>query len=130
MKFDNLVEKIKKSYEQGVTAEEAERLAGEFLYASVKLGEELRKVDLDARMKKSGLKAIKAAVYLEAVSGSDKKPTEAMLTAIIDTHDLVQKEQDGLDKAEVERDEIKNLMSVFHEGHVHFRGIAKGTFGG
>ncbi len=130
MKFDQLIEKIKKSYEEGVTVEEAERLAGEFLYSMVKLGEELRQVDLDSRMKKSGLKAVKAAVYLEACTSSEKKPTEATLTALIDTNPLVQKEQDALDTAEVKRDELKNLLSVMHEAHIHYRSVAKGSFNG
>jgi hypothetical protein len=137
MDFNQLVEKIKKSYENGVTMEEAERLAGEFLVAQIKVGEKLKDADLDARMRKTGVKAIKASVYMEGAAPADpkkasdfKKPSDVLLNAQVDLNAVVQKEQDELDKAEVTRDELKNLLSVFHEAHIHFRSIAKGSFSG
>jgi len=35
-------------------------------------------------------------------------------------------EQDALDKAEVEKDELTRIYNIFKEAHVYFRGIAKG----
>ena len=133
-KFKSLCEtlegKIQKSYEEGVTLEQAERLASEFLHAQLIVSSELRKFDLDSRMKKSGVKAIRAAVYLNAVKGQDKKPTEAAITAIIDSDELVAAEQERFDLAEVERDDLKRYYDIFTNAHIHFRGIAKGQFGG
>jgi len=125
MNFSHLEDKIKNAYESGVTLDEAERLASEFLHAQIQLAEEIRTLDLDSRMKKSGVKAIKAAVYLDEATKGEKKPTEATLQAKVDTNELVQAEQRRYDEAEVNADYLKNLMSICHESHVHFRGIAK-----
>jgi len=130
MNITNLEEKIKKSYEQGVTMEEAERLAGEFLGAQIVVAEELREHDLNSRMRKSGLKALKAGVYLENALKDAKKPSDVLLQNIVDFDKLVQSEQRLFDEAEVERDYLQNIYSICKEAHIHFRGIAKGSFGG
>lgn len=126
----SLEEKIKQSYEEGVTTEMAERLAGEFLYAQLRVSAELKTADLDSRMQKSGLKAIRATVYMEAAAKGDKKPTETAIQSIIDTDKTVANNQDSLDAAEVSRDDLKRYYDIFQNAHVHFRTIAKGTFGG
>lgn len=131
--FDTLCEalesEIERSYtEGGVTLEEAEKLAGQFLHAQIKVSTELRKSDLDSRMRKSGLKAVRASVYIDAATKGEKKPTEAAIEATITTHEIVQSEQDSLDKAEVRRDELQRLFGVFKEAHVHFRQMSKGRF--
>lgn len=132
MKFTELCKhleaKIQSSYEEGVTIEDAEKLAGEFLRAQMTVSNELKASDLDSRMRKSGLKAVRAAVYTDACSKADKKPTESALENILNLDDMVQKEQDALDKAEVERDSLKRYYDIFREAHIHFRGIAKGKF--
>lgn len=132
MKFSDfctsLENKIKDSYENGVTLEEAERLAGEFLYAMMQVSSELKRADLDSRMKKSGVKAIRAITYLDAASKGDKKPTEAALAATIENNSLVSKEQDAFDTAEVNVEDLNRLYHIFKEAHIHFRGIAKGKF--
>lgn len=132
MKFKELCEsletKIQKSYEDGVTLEEAEKLAGEFLYAQLQVSSELKKADLDARLRKNGTKAIRAAIYLDIVQKSDKKPTEAQIAAMVDTDKIVQEEQQAFDTAEVNRDELERFYNIFQNAHVHFRGIAKGRF--
>jgi len=121
---------IQASYESGVTMEEAEKLASKFLYAQMQVSNELRKADLDSRTRKSGLKAVRAAVYLEIVQTSEKKPTEAGIGAMIDVHEIVQSEQTAFDLSEVERDDLKRYFDIFTQAHVHFRTIAKGSFGG
>lgn len=123
-----LESKIQASYEEGVTVTDAEKLAGEFLKAQMSVSNELKVSDLDSRMRKSGLKAVRAAVYMKACSESDKKPTENALENILNTNELVQSEQDSLDKAEVERDDLKRYYDIFREAHIYFRGIAKGKF--
>lgn len=124
----DLETKIQNSYEKGVSIEQAEKLAGEFLKAQMVVSDELKTSDLDSRMRKSGLKAVRAAVYMDAATKSDKKPTEAALESILNTNELVQNEQDALDKAEVDRDSLKRYYDIFREAHIYYRGIAKGSF--
>ena len=128
--FEGLIADIQKSYEEGVTVEEAERLAGKFLHAQIMVSEELRKADLDARMRKSGVKAVRAAVYMSNATKSEKKPSDTYLEAIINMDEIVIGEQKALDEAEVLVDQLKTHLSVFKEAHIHFRSIAKGAMNG
>jgi hypothetical protein len=123
-----LEEKIQKSYEEGVTLESAERLAGEFLSAQIKVSEELKNADLDSRLRKTGVKAVRAAIYLDIVQKAEKKPTEAQIEAIINVDKIVGSEQEAFDKAEVERDNLERYYNIFREAHIHYRGISKGKF--
>lgn len=124
----DLEDVIVSSYESGVTLEEAEKLASRFLHAQIQVSSRLRELDLDARMKKSGAKAVRAAVYLSEATKGDKKPSDVMLQAHVDRDSLVQDAQNALDAAEVDRDELDRYFSIFREAHIHFRGIAKGRF--
>jgi uncharacterized protein YggL (DUF469 family) len=128
--YQELTEEIKKSYEQGITIEEAEKMAGKFLYAQIQISEELRVADLNARMKKSGVKAIKAAVYLEEASKTERKPSDVMLSAIIDRNEIVQAEQMRLDEAEVDKLSLENYLNIFQQAHHYYKSIAKQNFGG
>lgn len=125
---EQLEVKIQQSYTEGVTLDVAERLAGEFLYAQLQVSNELKKADLDSRMRKTGVKAVRAAIYADTCSKSDKKPTEAAIENTINVNEVVQSEQLDLDKAEVERDSLSRYYSIFKEAHIYFRGIAKGKF--
>ncbi len=116
------------AYHKERVAEEIQHLAGEFLYAQMVVSNELKKLDLDARMKKTGMKAIRATMYNSIVSSADKKPTEAGIESQIATNDIVVKSQDELDVAESERDSLMRYYNIFREAHIHFRGIAKGKF--
>lgn len=119
---------IERTYTEGATLEEAERLAAKFLSAQLAVSGELKKADLDSRMRKSGVKAIRAALYLEIVSKSDKKPTEAQISALIDSDQLVTDEQLEYDRAEVDKAELERYYDIFVNSHIYFRGIAKGKF--
>lgn len=121
---------IQTSYEAGVSMEEAEKLASKFLYAQMQVSNELRKADLDSRMQKSGLKAIRSTIYLDEVSKADKKPSDVLLEAIVNINEVVQGQQNALDLSEVTRDELNRYYSIFQNAHIHFRSIAKGSFGG
>lgn len=121
--------KIQASYEEGVSLEEAEKLAAEFLHAQIKISSKLKVVSLDAKMRKSGLKALRAALYLDAASKGDKKPTEATLSAIIDSNELVQKAQNELDTAETDAEELGRYYDVFTQAHVYYRQVSKGSLG-
>lgn len=128
--YEELEQNIKSAYESAVSPEEAERLAAKFLLAQLEAGRELAALDLDSRMKKTGLKSLKAAVYLESCSKGEngKKPTEATLAALVDSDKLVCQEQVAYDTAEVERDKLDNYLNIFREAHIFFRGVSKGRF--
>jgi hypothetical protein len=64
-------------------------------------------------------------VYLEESKKGDKKPTEAWLTATIDTDEIVVSEQRSLDTAEVLKFELERLHNTFENAHILFRGFAK-----
>lgn len=123
-----LEDKIKNVYEAGVTMDEAEKLAAEFLHAGLVISSRLKNADLDRRMRKSGLRALRSALRIKEVQGTEKKPTESMLDAIIDTNELVQKEQDAFDTAEVDKEELERLFNTFREAHIYFRSVARGKF--
>lgn len=124
-----LEEIIINGYQSSITLDEAERYAGRFLHAQMQVSEHLKAADLNARMRKSGLKAIKASVYLDTCAKSDKKPTEAMIEATIAQTTIVNTEQDGLDTAEVEKADLERYYDIFREAHVYFRQMSKGVQG-
>lgn len=116
------------SYTEGVTMEDAEKLAARFLGAQMQVAAALSKCDLDARMKKIGLKRIKAQSYLDAASKGDKKPSDVLLNNVVDTDELVAAEQKEFDASEVNAELLQNYLNIFKEGHIYFRSIAKGKF--
>lgn len=116
------------AYESSPTIEESERNAARFLQAQLAVSDQLKALDLDARMRKTGLKAIKSAVRSAEIAKHDKKPTEGALEDAVNLNEEVQAEQDALDKAEVERDGLERYYNVFKDAHIYFRGIAKGRF--
>lgn len=126
--IEELTTQIQNMYESTPTIEEAEKLAAKFLHAQMILAGHLSNLDLDSRMKKSGLKRVKAAVYTEAVSSAEKKPTEAQLAAIVDTSEIVETAQMDFDTAEVEAELFKSYLSVMREAHIFCRGISRGNY--
>ncbi len=125
--LDHLESVIMDAYSNRVTMDKAEQLAGEFLHAQLTVTHSLSSLGLDARMRKSGLKAVKATVYLEECKKGEKKPTEATLTALIDTNPMVSSEQQGLDEAEIQVEELERYYNIFQSAHVYFRQMARGT---
>lgn len=124
----SLESKIEKSYTEGVSLEDAEKLAGEFLYAQMRISGELKNKALDVRMKKAGLKAIKAQVYMAAATKTEKKPSDTMLEHMINQDEIVIEQQDLFDTSDCDYEELERYHSVFKEAHVHFRQLSKGKF--
>ncbi len=119
---------IEQAYTEGVTSDSAEKHAAQFLHAQILISDELKAVDLDARMRKSGVKAIRAAVYLDEVKKNEKKPSDTLLEAVVNSTKIVQDEQTALDVAEVSRNELENYLSIFKDAHIYMRSLAKGKF--
>lgn len=134
MKFKEMCEEleaiIQTAYTEGFTLAENEKLAARFLHAQLSVSAELKIASLDARMRKSGVKAIRAATYMGICAGSDKKPTENMIESMINTTGEVNVEQIALDQAESEAEDLKRYYDIFANAHIFFRGCAKGNFGG
>lgn len=121
--------KITKSYEEGTTQEEAERLAAEFLVSQFKVAGLLASADLDSKMRRSGVKAIKAAVYMQKATETEKKPSDVLLNAAVDLHEVVQAEQEAYDRAEAYSDSLERYYNIFREAHLYYRTVSKGQFG-
>jgi len=127
--YKELEQDIVNAYTEGASLEDAEKLAGKFLYAQMQVSSDLSSADLDARMRKSGVKAVRAAVYMDACSKAEKKPTEGQLDHMLNISDLVGNEQDSLDKAEVLKAQLERFYEVFQQAHVYFRQISRGVQG-
>lgn len=123
-----LTQDIKNTYTSSVTMEEAEKLAAKFLFGQIQVAEALQQIDLNARMRKTGLKAVKAAVYMEEATKTDKKPSDVMLNALVDRNELVLGEQDKFDEIEVEKNTLENYFSIFKDAHIYYRSVSKGRF--
>lgn len=125
----DLENKVKAAYEERVSSQDAEVLAGEFLVAGFEVSAELRRADLDARMRKQSNKSVRAAIYRDEATKGDKKPTEAMLASLVEINDLVAGEQRGYDEAQVHADHVQRTFDICDQAHIYFRGIAKGSMG-
>lgn len=128
MDYKNLEKKIIESYTEGVTLDAAEKLAGEFLEAQIRISEELTKLDLSARVHKAANRQNRAEVFVKEATKGDKKPSDTLLNALVESDEIVKSSQAEQDFAEAERDEIDRLFSIFKDAHLHFRAIAKGKF--
>lgn len=132
MKFEQLCKELEAaittSYEEGVALDEAEKMATKFLAGMLAVSERLKNSSLDAKMRKQGAKAVRAALRLEEMKGAERKPTESTLDALVDTNELVQGEETRQYEAEETRDELQRKYDIYKEGHIHFRSIAKGRF--
>ena len=128
MNYKALEQKIIKSYTEGVTLDDAEKLAGEFLEAQIKTSEEIKKLDLNARLIKATLKESKAKLFVTEATKGDKKPSDTLLNALVDSDGTINEVQQAFDEAEVERDEIFRMFSIFQNAHLHYRAISKGKF--
>jgi hypothetical protein len=128
MDYKALEQKIINSYVEGVTITQAEGLAGEFLEAQIKVSEELKQLDLNARLIKDSVKETRAKVFLAEATKTDKKPSDSMLQAYVDSNEKVLLDQTTLADAEASRDELYRMFSIFQNAHLHFRAIAKGKF--
>lgn len=123
-----LEKKIQTTYEEGVSLELAERLAAEFLFAMMQVSVQLKTADLDARMRKTGVKAVRGALYQKSVEGAEKKPTEAAIEHAINVNEIAQGEQEGLDKAEVDRAALERYYDIFSNAHIFYRSVSRGKF--
>ena len=128
--YEKLVEKIQETYLSGTTLEDAERTAAGALAAMIALDETLKVSGLDCRMRKAGVKSLRAAVRGEEIKKYEKKPAEGVLEDAVNLDPIVRDQQAALDAAEEERDSLERKKEIALNAHLYFRSIAKGSFGG
>lgn len=119
---------LEKAYEHGLTFQEAEKVASQTLSLRIALADELRAVDLDAKMKKHGVKAVRAAVYMEEIKKHEKKPAEAYLDNAVNLSPLVEQEERAYATAQVNCDHLVTYLDIMKDAHIFFRTVAKGNF--
>lgn len=126
--FSEFRESIQKAYEEGVTMQQAERLAAKTLQIRMLISDEIKSRDLDARMKKHGVKVTRAEAYMEELSKHEKKPAEAYMEHAINQSLLVNASEKMYADAETTKDRLQTYLDVAKDAHLYFRQIAKGTF--
>lgn len=129
-KYGLLLEQIKKASEDNITITEAERTAALALDTMDEISDELTIVDKNRRMRKSGLKALKAAIRLEAVQKNEKKPTEGALEDLVAVSIDYRSAEEEYDDAEVLQAELDRHFDISKESHIYFRGVAKAASNG
>ncbi len=126
--FEQLRMVVESAYDNAVTIDEAEKLASRFLSVQLKIAEKLSSLDLDSRMRKSGVKAKRAEVYQSECSKYEKKPSDSVLEAAIEVNPEVREEQKLFDEADSRKESLETYLGIFKDAHIFFRGIAKGRF--
>ena len=123
--YEELKQAVMNAYESGTTMEEAERLAAKCLGAQLDIATEIGVADLDARMKKNGLKATKAQAYMEEISKHDKKPSDSFLENVVTLNSLVNTQADLYEHADANREELNLFFGIFKDAHIYFRMLVK-----
>ena len=116
------------AYEEGVTIPQAEKLAAKTLLARMELADAIQAIDLDARMKKQGAKAVRGDVYLKEVKAHEKKPTESALESAVNLNTEVLDAELAFAEAETSKNRLSIYEDVVKDAHIYFRTIAKGSF--
>lgn len=125
---DDLESEIVRSYTETISIPQAENLAGKFLTAQLQVSRELQIAELDSRMKKSGAKAVAASVFLNTAKSGDKKPSDNLIAATVDSDKIVCEQRDSYDRADVYVNTLERYYDIFREAHIFFRGQARQSF--
>ena len=125
-----LEQDVQRAYEESVTVEEAERLAAKVLTVQLKIARELAITDLNARMRKNGLKAQRAQAYMDECNKSEKKPAEGYLENVVTLDPKVKLAQATYDEQDARKESLTLYLGIFKDAHIYFRGIARGNYNG
>jgi hypothetical protein len=128
MDYKALEQKIINSYVEGVTASQAENIAGEFIEAQIKASEELKEESLRHRLLKADLKEISARLFYNEATKGDKKPSDSLLQSIVDKDPEVKEATQQYILAEEKANELFRLIDIFKQAHYHFEKISNGKF--
>lgn len=126
--IDELKSAVERAYNEGVTIPEAEKLAARTLSIRMAIADEIKTKDLDARMKKHGVKAVRGAAYSLEIGKFEKKPTESALEAAVNMSKTVHAAEEEYAEADTEKDRLQAYSDVFKDSHIFFRQLCKGTY--
>ncbi len=128
--LNSLKKSIESAYQEGVTIPQAEKLASKTLLVRMQLADEIQCNDLDARMKRQGVKAVRGQEYTRIATASDKKPTETAIESQINTSELVIDAENEYAIADTAKDRLQLYSGILADAHIFFRYTARGTFEG
>lgn len=131
-KLDMICEELKlaieSAYSEGVSIAEAEKLAARTLLVRMELSDEIKSASLDTKMKKHGVKAVRAAAYMAEIAKHEKKPAEGLLEHTVNLSEEVAGEEQVYAEAEANLDRLASYLDIMKDAHLYFRQISKGTF--
>jgi hypothetical protein len=128
MNYKQLEQKIIQSYQEGVTPLTGETLAAEFLAAQISVSEEIKRASIKARLSKSVVKEERGKLLYKEATTPEKKPSDTLLNALVDSNIDILACQMAYDKDEETANELERLYNIFREAHIFYRGVAKGKF--
>lgn len=123
-----LKQSIERAYAEGVTMQEAERLAAKTLSVRMMLADSIQVADLDARMRRHGVKAVRASAYMEELSKHEKKPAEGFLENAVNLNPDVAQEEREYATVDTEKDRFFTYLGIMADAHIFFRNVAKGSY--
>jgi len=126
---DDFVNELREAHKQKYDTEKAELTAALCLDAQREIAEFLAEAELLAKEKKSLVDSIQAEAYFKYKDLPDvngKKLTEAALSHKVakDIEVISSKKEQYI--AEANYNKWRNLFSTLKDGHIYFRGLAKG----
>jgi hypothetical protein len=121
---------IENAYNEGISIPDAEKLAARTLTARLELSDEIKSAALDSKMRRNGVKVVRANAYMDEITKHDKKPAEAFLENAVNLSPEVNEEENSYAEAEAELSRLIAYLDVFKDAHLYFRTIMKGSFEG
>jgi hypothetical protein len=105
---------------------QAELTAALILEAQKELSEFLADAELISKEKKAEVERIEAEQYFFYKNAQKEKATDVFLTRMVSKDRLVLEAKKEQYQAESDYSKYKNLFGMLKDGHVFFRGLAKG----
>ena len=123
------MKELEAAHEARYAPERADRTAALFLDTQLRLASYVVDIDFRTRMSKNELDRVSAEKYFElkaaALTGADKKMTEASLEHAIAKDEAVYKVKEEVARSESEQKKWANVMSIMNNGHIFFRTVSK-----
>jgi len=131
----DLIEKVSKELKLAHTekydVERAELTAALCLEAQKELAEFLAEAELLAKERKSEVESIEGEMYLHykyeyKIDGKDNKLSDVGVQHLVAKDEKVKKAKQKQHEAESNFSKWRNLFGMLKDGHIYFRGLAKG----
>jgi len=130
LRVEDLIEKVSKelniAHTKKYDAVQAELTAALILEAQKELSEFLADAELISKERKAEVERIEAEQYFFYKKAQTEKITDVALTKLIAKDKLVLAAKKEQYEAESDFSKYKNLFAMLKDGHVFFRGLARG----